>query len=113
MRASEKNPAQFCDVSLSHAIPPPCGARATHLFSSKVVRDTMSRLKLPLENTAKMVTQSRCAGSIACSLFVCSLFLPGVVLAQKTSPEKQVASPAAQATPKETAEPEKNEDPNF
>ncbi len=61
-----------------------------------------------------MVTQSRCAGSMACSLFVFSLFLPSVVLAQKTSSEKQVASPAAQATPKtETAEPEKNEDPTF
>jgi photosystem II stability/assembly factor-like uncharacterized protein len=61
-----------------------------------------------------MVTQSRCAGSMACSLFVFSLFLPSVVLAQKTSSEKQVASPAAQATPKtETPEPEKNEDPTF
>jgi photosystem II stability/assembly factor-like uncharacterized protein len=74
----------------------------------------MTRLKLPLENKAKMVNKTRCAGVAACVLFVCSLLLCGVVLAQKTSPEKQVASPAAQATPKtETAEPEKNEDPLF
>ena len=74
----------------------------------------MTRSKLHPENTSKMVTKTRCAGVPACALFVCSLFFPGAVFAQKTSPEKQVVSPAAQATPKtETAEPEKNEDPLF
>ncbi|HZE28129.1 MAG TPA: hypothetical protein VE083_12105 [Terriglobales bacterium] len=61
-----------------------------------------------------MVTKTRCAGAAACPLFVFSLFFSGIAPAQKASPEKQVASPAAQATPKtETPEPSKNEDPLF
>jgi photosystem II stability/assembly factor-like uncharacterized protein len=74
----------------------------------------MTRLKTSLENTAKMETSKRCAGIAACSLFVFSLFFSGVLLAQKTSPEKPGSSPAAQATPKtETPEAAKNEDPMF
>jgi photosystem II stability/assembly factor-like uncharacterized protein len=61
-----------------------------------------------------MVTKNWCVGVAACALFVFCLIFSGVVLAQKTTPEKPGASPAAQATPKtESAEPGKNEDPNF